>query len=253
MYGIVDPDIVVLNYFYQVVPGELTIVTGVPNSGKSEWIDALLCNLNEIAGWKFALCSMENKVRLFIDDFQNYVSIHQKMFAFAICNWNKNHAFLSLIRIFFAHFKWLWNSRSGWTHVKNMFCFVSLKLLLVEPVLNSVIFSNFIHYVSGCNIFAMPTIIPVFKSLPLTFQSEVLHFFLFFFYCPIYRLENMLENFWRNTWRSLSLMNGELCILFLWFILFGHLFVSPLLFIALLQQNSLIPLGEVGYTKKWCH
>ncbi|XP_020230809.1 twinkle homolog protein, chloroplastic/mitochondrial isoform X2 [Cajanus cajan] len=52
-----------LNDLYNVVPGELTIVTGVPNSGKSEWIDALLCNLNEIAGWKFALCSMENKVR----------------------------------------------------------------------------------------------------------------------------------------------------------------------------------------------
>ncbi|KAM7530363.1 hypothetical protein LguiB_033773 [Lonicera macranthoides] len=51
-----------LNEFYNVVPGELTIVTGVPNSGKSEWIDALLCNLNERVGWKFALCSMENKV-----------------------------------------------------------------------------------------------------------------------------------------------------------------------------------------------
>lgn len=48
----------------QVVPGELTVVTGVPNSGKSEWIDALLCNLNESVGWKFALCSMENKVLL---------------------------------------------------------------------------------------------------------------------------------------------------------------------------------------------
>lgn len=48
---------------YNVVPGELTVVTGVPNSGKSEWIDALLCNLNESVGWKFALCSMENKVR----------------------------------------------------------------------------------------------------------------------------------------------------------------------------------------------
>lgn len=46
----------------QVVPGELTIVTGVPNSGKSEWIDALLCNLNYSVGWKFALCSMENRV-----------------------------------------------------------------------------------------------------------------------------------------------------------------------------------------------
>ncbi|XP_057863981.1 twinkle homolog protein, chloroplastic/mitochondrial isoform X3 [Cryptomeria japonica] len=48
---------------YRVVPGELTIVTGVPNSGKSEWIDALMCNLNHLNGWKFSLCSMENKVR----------------------------------------------------------------------------------------------------------------------------------------------------------------------------------------------
>jgi len=47
----------------QVVPGELTIVTGIPNSGKSEWIDALLCNLSEAEGWSFALCSMEKKVR----------------------------------------------------------------------------------------------------------------------------------------------------------------------------------------------
>ncbi|XP_007023031.2 PREDICTED: twinkle homolog protein, chloroplastic/mitochondrial [Theobroma cacao] len=52
-----------LDGLYNVVPGELTVVTGVPNSGKSEWIDALLCNLNESVGWKFALCSMENKVR----------------------------------------------------------------------------------------------------------------------------------------------------------------------------------------------
>ena len=45
----------------QVVPGELSIVTGVPNSGKSEWIDALLCNLAEQCGWSFAMCSMEKK------------------------------------------------------------------------------------------------------------------------------------------------------------------------------------------------
>jgi len=44
------------------VPGELTIITGVPNSGKSEWIDALLCNLTHQHGWSFALCSMEKKV-----------------------------------------------------------------------------------------------------------------------------------------------------------------------------------------------
>lgn len=44
------------------MPGELTVITGVPNSGKSEWIDALLCNINANHEWKFALCSMENKV-----------------------------------------------------------------------------------------------------------------------------------------------------------------------------------------------
>eukprot|EP00899_Mesostigma_viride_P019603 jgi/Mesvir1/27644/Mv07373-RA.2 len=48
---------------YRVVPGELTVVTGVPNSGKSEWIDSLLCNLQAEHGWAFALCSLENKVR----------------------------------------------------------------------------------------------------------------------------------------------------------------------------------------------
>ncbi len=46
----------------QIVPGELSIVTGIPNSGKSEFIDALMCNLAEIHGWSFALCSMEKKV-----------------------------------------------------------------------------------------------------------------------------------------------------------------------------------------------
>lgn len=50
-----------LDQYYKVIPGELTIVTGVPNSGKSEWIDALLCNLSELHGWTFALCSMEKR------------------------------------------------------------------------------------------------------------------------------------------------------------------------------------------------
>lgn len=51
-----------LDELYRVVPGELSVVTGVPNSGKSEWLDALLCNLVGQRGWSFALCSMENKV-----------------------------------------------------------------------------------------------------------------------------------------------------------------------------------------------
>ncbi|KAG0476367.1 hypothetical protein HPP92_013208 [Vanilla planifolia] len=52
-----------LDDLYNIVPGELTVISGVPNSGKSEWIDALMCNINENYGWTFVLCSMENKVQ----------------------------------------------------------------------------------------------------------------------------------------------------------------------------------------------
>jgi twinkle protein len=38
-------------------------VTGIPNSGKSEWLDALAVNLAELHGWRFALCSMEKRAR----------------------------------------------------------------------------------------------------------------------------------------------------------------------------------------------
>lgn len=48
-----------VDQFYTVVPGQLSIVTGWPNSGKSEWVDALLVNLAR-QGWKLALYSPEN-------------------------------------------------------------------------------------------------------------------------------------------------------------------------------------------------
>jgi hypothetical protein len=51
-----------LDQYYRVVPGELTVVTGVPSSGKSEWLDALLVNLSAAYGWSFALCSFEKPV-----------------------------------------------------------------------------------------------------------------------------------------------------------------------------------------------
>lgn len=40
--------------------GELSVVTGIPNSGKSEFIDALMINLAQVHGWRFAVCSFEN-------------------------------------------------------------------------------------------------------------------------------------------------------------------------------------------------
>lgn len=44
---------------YTVAEGQLTVVTGWPNSGKSEWLDALLIHLAK-QGWKFVVFSPEN-------------------------------------------------------------------------------------------------------------------------------------------------------------------------------------------------
>lgn len=46
--------------YYTVQPGELTVLTGIPNSGKSEWLDALMVNLATLHDWTFAVFSAEN-------------------------------------------------------------------------------------------------------------------------------------------------------------------------------------------------
>ena len=50
-----------VDQYYTVRPGEFTVVTGMPNSGKSNWLDALLVNLAAIHGMRFALFSPENQ------------------------------------------------------------------------------------------------------------------------------------------------------------------------------------------------
>lgn len=52
--------------FYSVVAGQLTVVTGHPSSGKSEFIDQIMVNMAQSKGWKFAICSFENEPRLHI-------------------------------------------------------------------------------------------------------------------------------------------------------------------------------------------
>lgn len=49
-----------IDELYTVMPGELTIVTGIPGHGKSEFIDALILNLAKRHGWGAAFCSPEN-------------------------------------------------------------------------------------------------------------------------------------------------------------------------------------------------
>lgn len=48
---------------YTVVPGHLSVVTGIPSSGKSEFIDQLMVNLANRYDWTFAICSFENEPR----------------------------------------------------------------------------------------------------------------------------------------------------------------------------------------------
>lgn len=50
-----------LDWHYTVREGQLTIVTGIPGSGKSVWLDALMVNLAVRHGWRFGVCSPENK------------------------------------------------------------------------------------------------------------------------------------------------------------------------------------------------
>jgi twinkle protein len=49
-----------LDALYTVGMGQWTVVTGTPNSGKSEWVDALMVNLAKSEPWRFLIYSPEN-------------------------------------------------------------------------------------------------------------------------------------------------------------------------------------------------
>lgn len=51
---------------YTISPGMLTVVTGHPSSGKSEFVDQVMVNLAQSKGWTFAIASFENEPRLHI-------------------------------------------------------------------------------------------------------------------------------------------------------------------------------------------
>lgn len=49
-----------LDKHYTVREAEMTIVTGIPSSGKSTFLDAMIVNLYRLHGWRFVFCSPEN-------------------------------------------------------------------------------------------------------------------------------------------------------------------------------------------------
>ena len=54
---------------YTVAQAQLTVVTGYPSSGKSNFIDQLMVNLARSHDWKFAVCSFENQPEIHISRF----------------------------------------------------------------------------------------------------------------------------------------------------------------------------------------
>lgn len=50
-----------LDYLYSVRAGEMTIVTGIPNHGKSYFLDCMTLNIARDSGWRFAVFSPENQ------------------------------------------------------------------------------------------------------------------------------------------------------------------------------------------------
>lgn len=55
-----------LDAIYTVAPGQLTVVTGYPSSGKSNFVDQLMVNLARKDDWKFCVCSFENQPEIHI-------------------------------------------------------------------------------------------------------------------------------------------------------------------------------------------
>ena len=51
-----------MDEIYKVMPATFAIVTGIPNHGKSNWLDQLIVNLNRQHGWKFGIFSPEHGV-----------------------------------------------------------------------------------------------------------------------------------------------------------------------------------------------
>jgi twinkle protein len=51
---------------YTVAPSQLTVVTGYPSSGKSNFVDQLMVNIGRDSDWKFAICSFENQPEVHI-------------------------------------------------------------------------------------------------------------------------------------------------------------------------------------------
>ena len=63
-----------IDELFTIAEGQLSIVTGMPSSGKSEFIDQIMINLAQRESWKFAVCSFENPPHMHIAKLAEKVS-----------------------------------------------------------------------------------------------------------------------------------------------------------------------------------
>ena len=66
LVGGISTGLASVDKLFTIVPGQLSVVTGLPGSGKSEFIDQIMVNLAQSEGWKFAVASFENPPPLHI-------------------------------------------------------------------------------------------------------------------------------------------------------------------------------------------
>lgn len=91
-----------MDEFMTIRTGELTIISGVPSSGKSEFVDAMMVNISMNYGWNFAICSFENPSKIHLGKLcEKYLDrpfnrgyserMTKQEFIKAIANWASKH------------------------------------------------------------------------------------------------------------------------------------------------------------------
>lgn len=94
---------------YTVVDGQMTVVTGYPSMGKSNFVDQIMVNLAKSQDWKFAICSFENSPEVHIS---RLIEIYSNKRFFAGDNRISEEEFKDAYQWVNDHFVFLTNESS---------------------------------------------------------------------------------------------------------------------------------------------
>lgn len=103
---------------FTVVPGQVTIVTGIPSAGKSSFLNQMFVNMAEKSHWKFGLCSFENEPRLHIAQLAA-IRAGKPFFEGKYQRMSK-HEYEAAFSFIQDHFIFLWQEGSGLTSVDSI-------------------------------------------------------------------------------------------------------------------------------------